>query len=663
MIVNYKEFNEWWLKRIPAAKRKPGNQGTKIRTVYKDIITAFDIETTRIKSIEQSVMYVWQWQFDTEYTVVGRTWDEFLRFINVIKPFMNGQHLVVYVHNLSYEFQFLRGIYDFKPEEVFALSSRKILKCDMFDFLEFRCSYLHTNMSLKEFTEKMGAEHSKLSGDEFDYSKERYSWTPLTDRELAYCVNDVLGLVEAIKIEMAAENMNLYELPLTSTGFVRKDTKKAMSRISHYYVKKQLPTFNIYEMLREAFRGGNTHANRFYAGQILNNVNSADRSSSYPEVLENHLFPVDEFFNVGEQSLEQLQDLIVRRHKAVLMRIRLYNLKLKDDTWGCPYLSRDRCRNILGGVYDNGRILSAEFLETTITDIDLRIILDEYCFEDFEAFDVCFARYGKLPPPFLKLINKYYDMKTRLKGNEEEELAYFRAKQKINSLYGMCAQDPVKQSIVFENGLFTEKNEDPEKLLEKYNHKAFLCYQWGVWVTAWSRWELEQGIKLAGENFVYCDTDSVKYLGEIDWEPYNKAKEKASTASGAFAVDSKGATHYMGVFEYEGCYKRFVTLGAKKYCYEDNKGGLHITVAGVIKAKGGSELAAHGGISAFKPDFVFREAGGVEAVYNDFPEIDSITIDGHVQPITANVVLRESEYTLGITDEYEALLMKCGLTS
>ena len=74
MIISAAEFPYDWLADIPLVKRKPGNQRTKQRRKYKDLITAFDIETTRLPDIEQSFMYVWQWQFGTNYTVVGRTW-------------------------------------------------------------------------------------------------------------------------------------------------------------------------------------------------------------------------------------------------------------------------------------------------------------------------------------------------------------------------------------------------------------------------------------------------------------------------------------------------------------------------------------------------------------------------------------------------------------
>ena len=41
--------------------------------------------------------------------------------------------LVVLVHNLPYEFQFLRTIYDFQPDYVSALAKRKVAKITMYD--------------------------------------------------------------------------------------------------------------------------------------------------------------------------------------------------------------------------------------------------------------------------------------------------------------------------------------------------------------------------------------------------------------------------------------------------------------------------------------------------------------------------------------------------
>jgi hypothetical protein len=652
------QFDFEWFKSIKVQTRAVGNPGTKKKVYYKDIISAFDIETTRIKEIEQSVMYIWQWQFGLEYTVIGRTWEEFSWFCEQLKTCIKGnEFLCVYVHNLSYEFQFLRGIYHFEKEEVFALDSRKILKQSMCGCIEMRCSYIHSNMSLNEYTNKMGAIHKKLSGEEFDYSKQRFPWTPLTEREIEYTVNDVLGLVEALQIEMEHDGDNLYSIPLTSTGYVRRDAKQAMRLVSHTFVSNQLPDYKTYEMCREAFRGGNTHANRYYSGTVLNNVKSADRSSSYPDVLCNCQFPVSSFYHAGGVTYDELLDLINVRKKAVIMRVSMTNVRLRDKFWGSPYLSRDKSRNIRDAIYDNGRILSAEYLETTITDIDFKIILSEYDFDDFVPFDVSHARYGMLPKPLIETTIKYYVAKTELKNVDGQELYYMKSKNKLNAIYGMMAQDPVKQTIDFINDEFEKHKDNPEELLITSNKKAFLCYQWGVWTTAHSRYRLEEGIRLAGDNFIYCDTDSVKYIGEIDWTAYNKERIKDSKKSGAYATDPQGETHYMGVYEMEHPYYEFSTLGAKKYCFRETpESPLSITIAGVTKKAGGKELEKEGGIKAFQPGFIFKEAGGTEAVYNDKPEITKYTIDGHEIAITSNVVLRESTYTLGITAEYEKLL-------
>lgn len=652
-----------WFSGIRVQTRRKGNPGTKERQKYLNIVTAFDIETTALTEIDQAIMYIWQWQFGDAYTVIGRTWEQFTEFTQRLAQLMKEKvSLVVYVHNLSYEFQFLRGIYTFDPLEVFAVKSRRVLKCTMLEkHLEFRCSYLHSNMSLAEYTKKMGAEHGKLSGKEYDYSKRRFPWTQLTPEEMQYTINDVLGLVEALTIEMQHDGDNLYTIPLTSTGYVRRDAKKAMRQVSFGFVKNQMPDYHIYEMCREAFRGGNTHANRYYAGQVLHDVKSADRSSSYPDVQCNCKFPVSEFYHAGPMEYADLIRLIKVRKKAVLMRVSFTNIRLTVSTWGCPYLSRDKCRHTVNGLYDNGRILSADYLETTITDIDFRIILEEYTFDDLTAFDVAHARYGRLPAPLVKTTIEYYIAKTTLKNVPGEEIFYMKSKNKLNSIYGMMAQDPVKQSIEFieaaPNGGFIEKNDNPEEILNEHNRKAFLCYQWGVWVTAWARYRLEEGIRLAGDNFVYCDTDSVKYLGDIDWTAYNKQREKDSTQSGAHATDPQGEEHYMGVYEFEGSYMEFSTLGAKKYCYREKPGKpLKVTIAGVNKAEGGPELEAAGGIAAFAPGFIFRKAGGTESIYNDHPSIEVYQVEGHTLPITANVLIQDSTYTLGITAEYERLL-------
>ena len=638
------------IKPLPQKRGRPG----KYNRHYMDVITAFDIETSTLPDREQAIMYIWQFQIGPDLTIIGRHWQQFFELLQEIKKYLRHNYMVIYVHNLSFEFQFLKGLYAFEPDEVFCMESRKVLKCDMFDCFEFRCSYLLTNMNLAMFTDQMHIENKKLSG--FDYSKLRYPWTPLTDFEIQYCINDVQGLVQALYKFMAIEHDDVKTIPLTSTGFVRRDCREAMEQFNHKQLKALMPSIDLYRLLREAFRGGNTHANRWYAGDIIEHVKSVDRVSSYPDVMLNCEFPFTPFVHEPD-GVNSLINMINHKH-AVIFRCCFKDLDLKDRfKSGAPYLSRDKCRAIYNGQFDNGRILKADYLETTITDIDFKIIMNMYKWSDFDAFDIMSSDYHPLPEYLKDVIRKYYVNKTTLKGIPEEEDLYIKSKNKLNACYGMTAQDPVKDTVKLINNEYVLTDEPMEKLLTDSNKHAFLPYQIGVWVTAWARYRLQEVIDIAGYNFIYCDTDSVKYIGDIDITDYNKQRIKDSIKNKAYAIDRKGIMHYMGVFEPEtgpDGYEQFKTLGAKKYVYTEN-GQLHITIAGVSKKSGAEEL---GNIENFKEGFTFTKAGGTESLFND--NIDQhIEIDGHQIHITDNVVIRPSTYTLGLTAEYMQILQGC----
>lgn len=652
IVINY-------LRARPVVKRPRGNNGGKKHMPdYVDCISAFDIETTYLPEYDNSFMYIWQLCFDDYICIYGRTWEEFIELRKLIKEALIDKTLVIFVHNLSFEFQFLADpkIYKFNEDEVFCIRSRKILKADMTDYnIEFRCSYLHSNMSLEKYLEAMHVEHKKL---ELDYKKRRYPWTKLTPDELAYCVNDVIGLCEALRHEMTMDHDTLYTIPLTSTGYVRRDAKRSMKK-HRQYVKGIIPNYDIYRMLREAFRGGDTHANRLMSGQILENVHSYDRSSSYPDVILNCKFPMTEFTNIGYIEESELLDYM-RRGYAVVMRIAAGGVALRDDTFPDPYISLSQCTKEQYTLCDNGRIVEAEYIETTITDIDYVIIKEVYTTKSFVIKEAAISKYGKLPKGLRDINIEYYRKKTELKGIAEQEYFYMKSKNKLNSVYGMTAQDPLRDEVKFQYDIlepFRVEKGDADKY-DKNMRKLWLSYAWGVWVTAWARYRLYEAIRIVfetpGAYHVYNDTDSVKYIGDVDFTKYNQKRMRDSLKNEAYADDPKGKRHYMGVYEQEHDYNLFRTWGAKKYAYVID-GETGVTVAGVNKRLGGRELAQNGGLQAFRPGFVFRLAGGVELRYNDNCDMD-INIDAHNLHIGRNVSIRDSEYTLGITSLYSDII-------
>lgn len=639
MIRKAADYNFRNVKRI----KKQDPEG-KHKLYYLDTVAAFDIETTLISKYKQSVMYIWQFQI-RKITVIGRTWEEFRRFIQCLDSSIPDDcRLVIYVHNLSYEWQFIKTIIPI--DDVFAMDRRKILRV-ISGRLEFRCSYLHSNMSLDKFTSLHGVKHKKLH--DFDYIKKRYPWTPLSDEELQYCINDVKGLQEALQHEMAADEDNLYTIPLTSTGYARREAKAALAS-SVWWIRRILPDLEVFTVLRKCFRGGNTHANRYNSDIVIKAapdmpIYSVDMSSCYIYALVAERFP-DKFIKGDPEQLW----LYVKHDKAVLMHLHVYDLHLIDPMFGCPYISKSKCEKISNAEFDNGRILKADYLEMYITEVDFKILLMEYDFQ-YNLAECWIAKKKKLPKAFTDLLLRQYQNKTTLKG--VDDYLYGKTKSKLNANYGMICQNPIKPDLVLNDDKTISESFDRTvaELIDEYHKKGWLPYQWAVYVTCYARYRLERGLHaIPYEDFIYCDTDSIKFTGDhmSAFEALNDMIRDERFA----AYDTAGKAHYLGLWEPDGSYLKFKTMGAKKYCYEDET-GLHVTISGVSKKEGAAEL---GTIENFKTGFIFRKAGGTESRYNDHPEPSRVRIQGHDLDITSNVAIMPSTYKLGLTVEYEQLI-------
>lgn len=697
MTITPAEFDPELIRNLAIQKRSGRPRKGEKPYHYKNIVCAFDIETTRLYKdqfritdgvLRQdyiSFMYVWMLQVGRGITVIGRYWEEFKNLLSYISGVMEeDERLVIYVHNLSYEFSFLRDSQVIGQEinnpSVFCLRPRKICKFLAFhDHIEFRCSYIHSNMSLDEFTKKLKVKHQKLTG-ELDYRKLRYPWTPLDpETELPYCINDVLGLVECIYKELELYNDTLYTIPLTSTGYVRRSLREALKPKSEY-INRIAPSIETYTLIREAIRGGNTHASRFYAGKKLPGpIWSVDRSSSYPDVQINGRFPVTEFWSPPKGEEHSMKAILakMKQDRAILARLKFRNIRLKNQWEGCPYIAADKCRLIEDAAFDNGRILEAKTLETTITDIDLRIITHDYDWDRVEVLEWQYARYGNLPEEMKEVIKSYYKDKTELKGVEGKEVQYEKSKNLLNAVFGCSCMDPVRLAISYDNGEYKTgaliDKEFHEGTLEEF--KEFLLdtsnpvmpYQWGCWTTALARFQLSLLIWLCADRFIYCDTDSVYYWGKIDFSEYNRERKESSIKNHAYAEDPAGVIHYMGTVEPDekkAPYQEFKTLGAKKYAYRDKNGKLHITISGVVKKEGADELEEAGGLDALDPGdelhsgFVFRRGGGMDILYQDspigiiYPEGE----EGRSLYVGTGAVLLESTYTLSLSQNYRALV-------
>lgn len=259
------------------------------RLSYLNIPAAFDIETSSLNDggVKFATMYIWQFGLNG-CVIYGRYWHQFIKLCNHISEAFSLSHnlrLIVYIHNLAYEFQFIKNRIEwakdrFGHDAVFSLKKRRPIYALAKNGIEFRCSYMLSNCALAYIGEKMLFKYpvQKLSGD-LDYSLVRHSETPLSQLELEYCFNDVRVVMSYIQEKIEAEG-SIAEIPLTNTGYVRKytrdycmgsfltDSDSARTQALNY--RSIMKTMKIasekeYEQLKQAFAGGFTHANPFYS--------------------------------------------------------------------------------------------------------------------------------------------------------------------------------------------------------------------------------------------------------------------------------------------------------------------------------------------------------------------------------------------------------------
>ena len=377
------------------------------RSVYYNIPAAFDIETTNVDGVKDEkgeyivrpFAFMYHWQFCLiKYVIFGRTWEQFQKFFRELADSCKFT-LAIYVHNLAFEYQFIKDFVHIT--KLFAKSKRRPMKFNTHEGkLEWRCSYFLSNMSLEKFCENSeGVIHYKLSSnvsrETYDYRKFRTPYTAMNRFEEAYCYNDVRGLCECIAASLKEDT--IASIPLTSTGYVRRECREAMKKNKEnqkIFHRLEL-TPEQYIMCKEAFRGGDTHANREYAGKILENLDSYDMTSAYPSSCELDYYPMGKFTEVdGNSDIDYFYKCIDKY--CCLFRINLFNVKVKDGV-PSPYIPIAKCNKFSNVVNDNGRVLSADYLNITITELDFLLIEDMYDYEEFSIEKMYIAKRGKLP--------------------------------------------------------------------------------------------------------------------------------------------------------------------------------------------------------------------------------------------------------------------------
>ena len=656
---------------------------TNKRIEYFNVPCAFDIETTSFYDGKEKRAIMYEWTLGINgAVVVGRTWEQFLWAVNEIaeRCQLNAKrHVIIYVHNLAFEFQFLRKWLEW--DRVFAIDERKPVYAIAACGVEFRCSYILSNYGLATLGKNLQKyKVEKLTGD-LDYSLLRHSKTPLTAKELGYCENDVRVVMSYIQERIEADG-DISRIPLTNTGYVRTycrkkclhgDDKKNWG-ITYLNYRSLMQSLQLepseYLQLKRAFQGGFTHANAFYSGKTLQNVASYDFTSSYPTVM------IAERFPMGPAQVYKPKD-----RDDFLKQLTLYACLFDVEFEGlesislCEHpLSRSRCYESEGVQEDNGRVVEAVRVRTTLTEQDYYILRRFYKWDKMRLGT--FRRYvkGYLPTAFVKAILDLYQKKTTLKGVKGMEEEYLQSKGMLNSCYGMSVTDICRdQSEYGDSGEWHSEKPDLAKAITKNNasKNRFLFFPWGVWITAYARRNLFTGIYEFGNDYIYADTDSIKCLNYEKHASYIDRynadimrKLEAAMAYHKLPLELikpktiKGVEKPLGVWDFEGVYNKFKTLGAKRYMVEED-GEINITVSGVNKRAAVPYIVQNfqDPFEAFTDDLYIPAAytGKMTHTYIDEEQTGFMTdYTGRTEHYyeRSSVHLEGADYSLSLSDAY-----------
>ena len=594
-------------KSIQNAKlvKKVGKHNPK----YYDISVSFDTETTSMKKANGdkfAFMYVWQFSIDG-YFCYGRTWSQFIELLMNLQKFgglNKDKRIIIYIHNLSFEFQFFRKYIPWV--EIFSKEEREPMKAVSGFGIEFRDSLILSGYKLETLAKNLTSHKvEKMVGD-LDYSLIRNSKTTFTKKELGYMLNDV-KILDAYIDEQRQQYKDIAHIPLTNTGRVREKLRKNCfgdtnaSRLKFQDMVKNLTlSKDVYDELEQAFAGGFTHANPNHVGKTYHNVASIDFTSSYPTVMIAEKFPSSTAHSYKFTNMNDFEELC--KNRLVMFQVDFTNLVSTIDFDN--YISKNRCLNIEGETENNGRVFSADKLSIVITNVDWQIIKQVYAWENIKISRVKWFYKHYLPKPIIESILYFYNAKTKLKNVAGKEAEYMHGKQLLNSVYGASVSKVIHDEVEYNNNQWTTEPADAEKQLQQYNNSnnRVLYFPYGVWVTSFARANLWSGILSIKDDYIYSDTDSIKML---NWqkhksyvENYNKTiTEKLEKTLKFYRIPLDqirpktvdGREKPLGVWDFEGVYSSFKTLGAKRYVYTEND-KLYTTIAGLGKKQGAEYL-------------------------------------------------------------------------
>ena len=662
-MYDYRKFKPLPLKEIKIYKGKEKGTITYLDPAFYDSETSNDTDfDLGVEFVYDTWVYLWAMGIGNRI-YYGRTIAQFAELLqNVIKAYelRNDRIMIIYVHNLPYDASYIWHIlFELDPDlTCLALSPNKPFVIQMHNVgIEFRCSYRLANRSLDKWCKDLGVKQAKKTGM-INY-KERHTPTEkLQEEQFVYMNYDIVSLRECFKKECEVTGYNFSNIPLTSTGYVRRVFKKAYNKGFKKYInlfQRTKPNADQYKRLCEASAGGMSEVGRHVIGRTIHGrIRHRDFDSHYPTQMECMSFPMQPItifdaengINAKRPVLKSKIDWYLSHNYRLILDINIKELQIKKGVTA-PFLMKSKLTpesKSTDILHVNGKVvkISGGCARVTITSDDYLIYREQY---DFKMSVIACDAYNLEPlPDYVRdTVREFYLGKNELKitykqtGLEEDRIDLMLQKNKLNGIFGCCYSHIVRDNIQPQQDYkWKIEHQDLQKGIDTYYNTRGNClaFQWGVRVCSSARKELHAAIayKIGYQNFLYCDTDSAFYKeteeNKIALLKWNDELQEKSKQDGHF-VTVHGQPKYFNYFDDEKeDIVSFRALHSKCYGFITSDGKMTITVAGVPRETNGikreDELQS---LDNLKDGFVFRDNGGTRAVYFCHPVRDYMGIE------------------------------------
>ena len=385
-----------------------------------------------------------------------------------------------------------------------------------------------------------------------------------TERELTYFENDLQVLAEALNAH----------IDLVGLRFKKTQAGQAFYDFTQDFKawKLRFPALDTEQDkdIRQAYWGGISHVQKQYKGVTLSDVRVMDINSSYPHKSAYSKLPYGECIRISE-------DMHPDPSKFWISDV-LATFTLKENKLPCiPKKAISEGLSPDSDDPDKWLSESGGIVRLKLSSIDYQTVQQSYEFKIVKWVKSWHWK-QRVHPELTAFIEKNNTVKVEAKeqaSHAKTDAERFnllaqsqRAKITNNGFYGKFGEEVIKEgktpyleddTVIWEVDKIQELTDGKKKYLPV-----------AIAITAYGRQQLVELANALGEDFIYCDTDSVHYL--------QKGQHKVDSLIKGGGLEVHPTK--LGAWDLEGDYEKARFLRAKCYM-EGNGDDIEATVAGL----------------------------------------------------------------------------------